>query len=130
MRRILVASLLLVPMLFPAAAVASQSASDSSASTPARRLSTGVTLPKIVYTTDVSVPADTFDQITPTEARVVLSLNVDEKGKAQNVQVVNSVNSKLDDHVVEAVRQFRWRPGTLDNQPIPVDLNLIVYVRH
>jgi TonB family protein len=117
-------------MLFPAAAVASQSASDSSASTPARRLSTGVTLPKIVYTTDVSVPADTFDQITPTEARVVLSLNVDEKGKAQNVQVVNSVNSKLDDHVVEAVRQFRWRPGTLDNQPIPVDLNLIVYVRH
>ena len=130
MRRILVTSLMLVPMLLPAAAVASQSANESSAPTPARRLSTGVTLPKIVYTTDVSMPSDSFDQITPTEAKVVLSLNVDAQGKAQNVQVVNSVNAKLDEHVIDAVRQFRWRPGTLDNQPVPVDLNLIVYVRH
>jgi TonB family protein len=129
MRRILVASLLLVPMLFPVAAAAGQSADDSSASTPARRLSTGVTLPKIVYTTDVSVPSDTFDQFVSSEAKVVLNLNVDEQGKAQNVQVVNSVNSKLDEHVIDAVRHFRWRPGTLDNQPVPVDLNLIVYVR-
>jgi TonB family protein len=129
MRRILVASLMLVPMFLPAAAVASQSAGDSSASTPARPLSTGVTLPKIVYTTDVSVSPDTFDQLSPSEAKVVLSLAVDAQGKAQNVQVVNSVNSKLDEHVIDAVRQFRWRPGTLDHQPVPVDLNLIVYVR-
>jgi TonB family protein len=93
-------------------------------------MSTGVTLPKIVYTTDVSVSPEAFNKNLPNEAKVVLSLNIDETGKAKDVQVVHSVNSKLDESVVAAVRQFRWRPATLDKQAIPMDMNLVVYVRH
>ena len=129
MRRIIATSLLLVPMVFSVAAAASQSADDTSAATPARRLSTGVTLPKIVYTTDVSVPADSFEQTVATESNVILSLSIDKTGRPQNVQVVNSVNSKLDEHVIAAVQQFRWRPATLDKQPVPLNLTLNVEVQ-
>ena len=27
---------------------------------------------------------------------------------------------------IDAVRQFRYRPGTVSNQPVPVDMNLTV----
>jgi hypothetical protein len=36
----------------------------------------------------------------------------------------------VDERVVEAVRQFRWRPASLDKQAIPVELTLKVEVQH
>lgn len=129
MRRILAASLLLVPSLFPAAALASQTVNDASASAQVRPLSTGVTSPRIIRTVNVIATPELI-QALPSDTEVVLKLNVDEQGMAQNVEVVKSVNKKLDDRVVAAVREFRWRPATLDKQAIPVDLTLNVNVKH
>jgi TonB family protein len=129
MRRILIASLMLVPSLFPAAVLASQPADDSSTPTPVPRVSTGVTGPKILDARNVHLTTDTFDRLIPSEATVVLSLNVDEKGKAEDVQIVKSVNKMLDERVVDAVRQFRFSPAKLDDQPVPVDLTLNVVVK-
>jgi TonB family protein len=129
MRRILAASLLLSPMILPAAALASTPAADASASTLARPVSTGVTSPYLLHTTNVHLPTD-FAYALPSSAEVVLSLTVDEQGKAENIQVVKSVNPILDERVVEAVQQFRWKPATLDKQPTPLDLTLNVEVEH
>jgi TonB family protein len=129
MRRILIASLLLVPSLFPAAAVATQPKDDSSALTQVRRISSGVTSPLIVNTANVSFPPDTFDRVLPKETQVVLQLNIDEKGRAQDIQVVKSANPAVDERVIAAVRQFRWRPATLDKQAIPIDVTLKVVVQ-
>jgi hypothetical protein len=30
--------------------------------------------------------------------------------------------------VIDAVRQFRFSPAKLDNQPIPIDMNMILTV--
>lgn len=129
MRRIIVASLLLAPSLFPAAVSASQPAEDSSTGNPAPRVSTGVTEPRILDARTMHLDPYAFDQIVPSEATFVLSLNVDKKGHAQDVQIVKSANRILDERVLDAVRQFRFSPATLDDQPVPVDLTLNVVVK-
>jgi len=129
MRRTHVASLLLFPLLFTAAAVASSPATDASASTGVRPVSTGVIPPQVIYSTDVELPNDGTVEQLPNDTEVVLHLNVDETGKAQDVQVVKSLYPKLAPHVVDAVRQFRFRPAKLDNQTIPVDMELTLQLK-
>ena len=128
MRPTLVASLLLSPMLITASAFAIQPKSDVPAATQDRRVSTGITAPKI-ESTDIQIPADALGPIALEEARVVLALNVDENGNPQNVRVVKSVNSDLDARVVAAVSKAHFRPATLDHQAIPIDVNLIFDVK-
>jgi TonB family protein len=129
MRPILSASLLLSPMLFAASAVASQPKTDAPAATQGVRVSTGITVPAILDSANIRIPANTLDRTLASEAKVVLALNVDEKGNAQNVRILQSANPDLDARVVAAVRQSHFRPAKLDHQAIPVDLNLIINVQ-
>jgi hypothetical protein len=68
-----------------------------------------------------------FDLIPP-DAQVQLSLTVDEKGQPQNIHVVKSFSPFIDARVIDSVSQFHFRPGTIDNQPVAIDLNLTVNV--
>jgi TonB family protein len=115
-------------LFLPAAAVASSPATDASASTLVRPVSSGLSSPRILRTADVHISPD-FAQAMPALSEVVLKLTVDENGKAQEVRVVKSPNPLLDDRVVQAVQQFRWRPAKLDKQAIPVELTLNVEVQ-
>jgi TonB family protein len=128
MRPILIASLLLSPMLITASAVASQPNTDAPAATQGRRISTGITAPAI-DSSNIHIPAEAVGRIFTNDAKVVLSLNVDEKGNAQNVRVIKSVNPELDSRVVVAVRQAHFQPAKLDNQVIPIDVNLVFTVK-
>ncbi|MGA2218468.1 MAG: TonB family protein [Terracidiphilus sp.] len=131
MRRVIVASLLLSPMLFTASAVASQPATDDvTVSTQPTRISTGVTAPTLLKSSTIAIRADAFDAILPPDAEVGLKVNVDEQGNARDIQVVKPVNADLDARVVTAVSKLRFTPGTLDNQAIPVSINLNVVVKH
>lgn len=128
MRRILATTLLLSPLVLSTAALASSPATDAVASTTTRPLSTGVKAPRVIFFTNPllsSTAADTLGAGT----EVVLSLNVNENGQAQDVQVVKSPNHFLDEPVAAAVRQFRFRPATLNNKPIATDMTLKVIVQ-
>jgi len=127
MRRILAASILLSPLFLTAAAVASTPATDASVPTTARPVSTGVTPAKVLYSPSIELPTSAK---IPNDAEVVLQLNVDEEGKARDIQVIKSINPELDAPVVAAVSKFRFSPAKLDNQAIPVALNLTVVVQH
>lgn len=127
MRPTLLASLLLSPMLVTASAVASQPKSDAPAPAEYHRVSTGVAVPAIIDST-FRIPASALGETGAGSAKVVLSLNVDEKGNAKNVHVVKSANPELDARVVTAVLQSHFRPATLDHQPIAVDMDLTVSV--
>jgi TonB family protein len=126
MRRIIAAGILLSPLFLTATAIASTPASDADASTPARPVSTGVVPAQVLYAAGVAIP---FSANIPTDAEVVLQLNVGEDGQARDIQVVKSDSAKLNTAVVDAVRKFRFRPATLDNQTIAVPLNLTVVVQ-
>jgi TonB family protein len=128
-RRIL-ASALLSSFALTAAAATSKPANDAPASTPnlVRPISTGVTSPQLVHSTKIEIPAEELSNSFPNPARVVLELKLDATGSPTNVQVVEQLTQDVDARVVEAVKQFRWRPAVLDNQTIPIDMKLIVDV--
>jgi TonB family protein len=129
MRRIVISSILLSPLFLSAAALAIQPGTDAPASTPARPLSTGVKPAHILYSPNIAL-TPTQTETLPSFAEVVLTLNVDANGKAQDVQVVKSPNQYLDGPVADAVRETRFSPATLDLQPVATPMTLTVVVRH
>jgi len=126
MRHILTSSILVSSLLLPAAAFASQSKVDVSAST--RRVSTGVTAPTLLESADLTLPEGLPAGFLPTDESFGVALTVDEKGQPHNIQVTHGFNPYWDARVVEAVSKFHFRPGAIDNQPTPVDLNLTVNI--
>jgi TonB family protein len=127
MRRILATSIMLPSLILPAAAFASTPVDDATAPTPIR-VSTGVTQPVLVDSAYLEIPDGySFDAI-PSGAQVALSLTINEKGQPENIQVTKSYNKFWDARVIETVREFRFKPGTVDNQPTPVDMNLVVNI--
>ncbi|MGB6689759.1 MAG: energy transducer TonB [Terracidiphilus sp.] len=132
MRRILTATLLSSFALTAAAATAQQ-ANEASASAPAlsdvRPISTGVTAPQLVYSTKIELPAEEIPDAFPNLSRVVLKVKLDQTGSPTAIQVMQPLTQSIDARVVEAVRQFRWRPAVLDNQAVPASVNLIVNVQ-
>jgi TonB family protein len=127
MRRKLAPALALCSMLVPVAAVASQ-ASTGAAITANLRVSTGVKAPTILDTAQIALPQGMTLDALPSNAQVGLALTVDRNGVPENIRVVKSLTPSLDASVVEAVRHFHFRAGSIDNQPVPVDLNLTVTI--
>jgi TonB family protein len=127
MRRILAASLLLPSLFLPAVAKASTPVDDATAPTPVR-ISTGVIAPVLLSSPVLSLPNGFSFDLIPADAQIQLSLTVNAKGEPENIQVVKSVSPFIDARVVETVSNFHFRPGTIDNQPTAVDLNLTVNV--
>jgi hypothetical protein len=122
---------MLVSSLFPAAAVASSSKSDSSVPTQVRRVSTGVTNPVLLKTAEVALPpAAVIGQSTPRNADFVVALSVDKYGKPQDIKIVDSANPDLDQRVIDAVHGFRWHPATLDARAVPSDLTLNLNLKY
>jgi TonB family protein len=127
MRRILAISTLLSSLVLPAAAFASTPVDDASAPTPIR-VSTGVTEPVLVNSANLSVPASYLIDGIPGDAQVGLSLTIDDKGQPENIQVTKSYSKFWDARVIETVREFHFKPATVDNQPTPIDMNLVVNI--
>jgi TonB family protein len=119
---------MLPSLLLPAVANASQPVDDASASTPKVRVSTGVIGPELLDASSITIPSGYADGAIPGDGQVGLNFTVDVKGHPENVQVTKSLNPLWDARVVDAVRKFRYRPGTVSNAPVPVDMNLTVNI--
>jgi len=130
MRSMLLASFLLALIALPAAAVASQPATDATSSLRNLPVSSGVIEPRMVHY-EKTIPAHTtqlFDQLGG-RAKVVLELHVNKAGKAHSVRVIQSDDPTLNAPIVAAVRQAHWQPGRLDERAIPFNVHLTVKVR-
>lgn len=126
MRRI-IAAIMLSSIALSAAAATSKPANDAD-STSVRPVSTGVTAPRLVYSTRISISSSEFPT-TISNGRVVLKFKLDTTGTPQSIQVVEPLTQSLDARIVDAVRQFRWSPAVLNNQTVPIDMNLVVQVQ-
>jgi TonB family protein len=109
-----------------ASSTASQPATDADATTHGRRISTGVIGPKLISEPAFSVSAADFPTHDLATQHMVVGFRVDESGAPQNVHLVKSVSQTVDERVLEAVRQYRFQPGTLDDRNVPVDVNLVI----
>jgi len=52
--------------------------------------------------------------------KVVLYVEVNEKGQTQNIRVIQPLGHGLDEKAVEAVSQWRFRPGLRNGKPVTV----------
>lgn len=121
------AAILVTSFLAPAAVYANST--ESVAATTPMRITTGVVPPAVLNSGNFTVTSDALAGVGIDKPAVVLALKVNEKGYAENVRVVRSVNPKVDMQVLEAVRNYRFRPATLDRQPVPINLELTVMVQ-
>jgi TonB family protein len=147
MRKVIVATLALTPMLLHAQA-------NSPAQTPSSpptslnskliqpkefnsseanhgtvapiRISTGVVAPKLIST--VQIESDSDHASFPVERKTKVAMTVDATGKPSELKILQSLGAVMDRNVLAAVSQYRFAPGTLDGAPtaVPVDLEVVL----
>jgi TonB family protein len=154
MRIVIVATLALYPMFLHAQAsspartlsaanasslhAALPKANELGAATPTRtstaaapvRISTGVVAPKLVHSVDVSSQGDPRWTAVPMRQTAVVQLVVDTEGKPTEMKIVHSLGATMDKNVLEAVSQYRFKPGSVSNQLIASPVNLEVEIRN
>jgi TonB family protein len=89
--------------------------------TPILRVSTGVLAAKIIHRTEITYSPL---ELNTTDNRVVVRVLVNEQGLPQSAEIVSSRNPDLNQRVLEAVKQYRFRPAQLDQQAVPEHVNL------
>jgi protein TonB len=63
------------------------------------------------------------------QGTVILSIVVDPQGHPRSIHVARSLGLGLDEKAVEAVRKWKFEPGTKDGQPVAVQVNVEVNFR-
>ncbi len=107
----------------PAAFAAVKSSTpDVTASTPVR-ISTGVVPPQLIHTVTVD-PDHILAEGAGGDRTVVIALTVNRDGKPENLKCIKSTDVFTDQGVLQAVSQFRFKPATLNNTPVPVTMKL------
>ena len=57
---------------------------------------------------------------------MLLNLTVDANGTPENVHVLRGAGNGLDEKAVEAVKQYKFKPGMDDGKPVAVTMNVEV----
>ncbi len=89
----------------------------------AYRLGSGVTSPAMAQPVAAAYPAGASDADHPRSSMLSMVIGVD--GAPSNIQVYYPTRSPYDDAAIEAVKQCKFEPGTLNGKPVPV----LVFVR-
>jgi protein TonB len=87
----------------------------------------GVTAPKAIYDPEPEY-SDEARRVKQ-EGTVLLSLIVDQQGRARNVRVVRSLGMGLDEKAIEAIKKWKFAPGTRNGYPVAVQVNVEVNFR-
>jgi TonB family protein len=153
MRKVIVATLLLTPMLLHAQANSPAQPQTSGTSTTLQsnlvqpnelnaseadhgtarvaplRVSTGVIAPKLISTVQIESDFDATPRGFTLDRKAVVEMTVDATGKPSDLKIIQSLGPVMDKNVLAAVSQYRFTPGTLDGQPTTIPVNLEVVLR-
>jgi len=140
MRNLIAAALLLSPLALAAqtnnmqarlatSAYAAAAATNTAHTTTPLRVSTGVVAPKLIKVVDIQQDDRSIYSVAGIDHKVVVSMIVDENGTPNDLKIVASDDVVSNQNVLAAVSQYRFKPGTLSNQPTSVPVNLEITVR-
>ena len=87
----------------------------------------GVLPPQIIYGPD----AKFTDQARAAKygGNAGVALIVDAQGNPQNVHMMNHLKMGLDEQALAAVKQYKFKPATLQGKPVPVEVNIVVHFK-
>jgi TonB family protein len=80
----------------------------------------GVTSPRVIRQVSPEHPSRGFR----IQGTVLIGLIVTAKGEPEEVHVVRSLDKEVDQSAMDAVRQWRFEPGTKDGKPVAVRINV------
>jgi len=82
----------------------------------------GVTPPKAEYTPDPSY--NEAARKASLQGRTLLWIVINSRGEVERVKISRPLGAGLDDKAVEAVKRWKFRPATLNGQPVAVQVNV------
>jgi TonB family protein len=89
-----------------------------------RARSGGVTAPSLAHKVEPTYSKQARQHRV--EGTVLLYIQVDPSGKAINLRVLHRLGWGLDEKAIEAVRKWRFKPGTKDGKPVTVEAQVEV----
>jgi TonB family protein len=87
----------------------------------------GVTAPRAIYDPEPEYSEEA--RKAKYQGIAILQVVVDAEGRARDIRVARSAGMGLDEKATEAVRQWRFEPGTKDGRPVAVVVNVQVNFR-
>lgn len=91
------------------------------------RIGGGVSAPTLIYKVEPEYSEEA--RKAKYQGTVVLYVVVDEKGMPKDLKVVRALGLGLDEKAIEAVQQWRFRPGYLNGKPVRVAATIEVNFR-
>ena len=93
----------------------------------ALRIGGGVTAPKVLHKMEPEYTEE--GRVAKYQGTVVLAVEIDPNGVAQNIRIVKGLGFGLDENAVTAVQQWRFQPATKDGAPVTVQASIEVNFR-
>jgi TonB family protein len=91
------------------------------------RIGGGVTAPALVFKKEPEYSEEA--RKAKYQGTVILYVEVDPSGHATNIRVQRSLGLGLDEKAIEAVRQWKFKPGYKDGRPVTVAATIEVNFR-
>lgn len=91
------------------------------------KISSGVSAPSLLRKVEPEYSEDA--RLAHHQGTVVLFVIVDENGHPRDIKVIRNLGLGLDEKAIEAVQQWRFRPGQKDGAPVPVQATIEVNFR-
>jgi periplasmic protein TonB len=91
------------------------------------RVGGGVTSPQLLYKKEPEYSEEA--RKAKYQGTVLLYVEVDTSGRATNIKVQRSLGLGLDEKAIEAVKQWKFKPGYKDGQPVKVAATIEVNFR-
>jgi TonB family protein len=87
----------------------------------------GVTAPSVLAKTDPEYTEEA--RFAKYSGTVVLSVEINPEGLAQNIRIVKALGLGLDERAIVAIGKWRFKPGTKNGEPVTVAAQIEVNFR-
>ena len=94
---------------------------------PAQRVGGGVTAPSIL--SRIEPEYSEAARVAKHQGNVLINLQIDPAGFATNLRIDRMLGFGLDANAMEAVKEWRFKPGLKEGKPVAVEANIEVNFR-
>jgi periplasmic protein TonB len=87
----------------------------------------GITLPSVIKEVKPDYPREAMD--AGVQGDVVMACVVSRDGRPGEITIERSLEPRLDDAAVAALKQWEFKPGTKDGEPVAVRVRILMTFR-